>query len=285
MRRLSFLIVLLLAAIGTPNTLAQSQAPSSDRIEQIINQAESRYKEGELHLKAGERLAARDKFDKAIDTILESSLNVRSHPRLQAYYLELVERIYKLEVPQEQKRPHSLLPIFGKQPKPREETKCTLTTAQAPALRGLRLGMTTDEVVKSLGAMRVNYLEAPTKNEFGWLRTTFRPHTSKEFEGVRQVALRFLDSKLTSISLEYDSNIKWDNIAQLREKITEALKLPDAWESTSDFFDDVMGCDGFEIKIELFGAPRIQMLDYKEQVILKQRERAKQEKQRESFKP
>lgn len=75
------------------------------RVSQLITQAEARFKEGELHLKAGERLQAREKFDKAVDAILESGMDVRASQRLQTYYLELVERVYRLEVPQQQVTP------------------------------------------------------------------------------------------------------------------------------------------------------------------------------------
>ena len=69
------------------------------RVTQLITQSEARFKEGELHLKANEREHAREKFDKAVDTILESGMDVRASQRLQTYYLELVERIYRIEVP------------------------------------------------------------------------------------------------------------------------------------------------------------------------------------------
>jgi membrane-bound lytic murein transglycosylase D len=75
------------------------------RVTQLITQSEARFKEGELHLKASEREQAREKFDKAVDTILESGMDVRASQRLQTYYLELVERIYRLEVPQQQVTP------------------------------------------------------------------------------------------------------------------------------------------------------------------------------------
>jgi membrane-bound lytic murein transglycosylase D len=71
------------------------------RVSQVIAQAEARFKEGELNLKAGEREQARDKFDKAVGIILESGMDVRASQRLQTYYLELVERVYRLEVPQQ----------------------------------------------------------------------------------------------------------------------------------------------------------------------------------------
>jgi membrane-bound lytic murein transglycosylase D len=76
------------------------------RVIQLIAQSEARFKEGELHLKSGERLQAREKFDSAVDAILESGMDVRASKRLQTYYLELVERIYRLEVPQAQMTPN-----------------------------------------------------------------------------------------------------------------------------------------------------------------------------------
>src|SRR3954464_1733643 len=100
-------------ALSSTNLYAQIPAGSSARsiptdvekvdarVTQLITQAEARFKEGELHLKAGEREQAREKFDKAVDTILESGMDVRASQRLQTYYLELVERVYRLEVPQQ----------------------------------------------------------------------------------------------------------------------------------------------------------------------------------------
>lgn len=72
------------------------------RVTHVITQAESRFKEGELLLKANKTKQAREGFDRAIDTILESGIDVRESNRLQIYYLGLIERIYRLEVPQQQ---------------------------------------------------------------------------------------------------------------------------------------------------------------------------------------
>jgi membrane-bound lytic murein transglycosylase D len=111
----------LIAALALPATNIFAQMGSSARsipteiekmdarVTQVIAQAEARFKEGELHLKAGERLQAREKFDKAVDTILESGLDVRASQKLQTYYLELVERVFRLEVPQQQAAPRTEL--------------------------------------------------------------------------------------------------------------------------------------------------------------------------------
>src|ERR1700682_3703138 len=99
----------LLVAGGTAS--AQIPAGSSARaiptdvertdaqVSQLISRAEDHFRKGKLNLDDSKRDAARDEFDKAVDTILESGLDVRANQRLQTFYLELVERIYREEVP------------------------------------------------------------------------------------------------------------------------------------------------------------------------------------------
>ena len=72
------------------------------RISQIIARSEDHFRKGKLNLEDKKRDQARDEFDKAVDTILESGFDVRASQRLQTFYLELVERIYREEVPQQQ---------------------------------------------------------------------------------------------------------------------------------------------------------------------------------------
>ena len=74
-------------------------------VSQIIERAEAHYRQGELNLKDRNPEAARSEFDKAVDTLLESGMDVRANPRLQTYYLQLVERVYRLEVPNPQQAP------------------------------------------------------------------------------------------------------------------------------------------------------------------------------------
>ncbi|MCA1635681.1 MAG: transglycosylase SLT domain-containing protein [Acidobacteria bacterium] len=103
----------LIAAFITPSLTLQAQIPAKSylrdtpneieredpRVQQIIARAEEQFKLGELNLKDNKREAARQKFDQAVDTVLESGMDVRSNPRLQKFYLELVERVYRVEVP------------------------------------------------------------------------------------------------------------------------------------------------------------------------------------------
>lgn len=85
----------------SPRSTAGAEVTTDPRVSQVINRSEEYFKSGQSFLKRGGRMQARDEFDKAIDTILSSGIDVRADPRLQTYYLELVERIYRLEVPQQ----------------------------------------------------------------------------------------------------------------------------------------------------------------------------------------
>jgi membrane-bound lytic murein transglycosylase D len=78
-----------------PNEVQKADA----RVEQIIDRANDHFRKGKLNLEDSKREQARDEFDKAVDEILMSGMDVRASQRLQSFYLELVERIYREEVP------------------------------------------------------------------------------------------------------------------------------------------------------------------------------------------
>ncbi|HZG51018.1 MAG TPA: transglycosylase SLT domain-containing protein [Pyrinomonadaceae bacterium] len=79
-------------------TTANDVERDNPRVLQIMEKAEQHYKLGELNLKDKNVDAARTEFDKAVDSVLESGMDVRSNPKLQTFYLQLVERVYRMEV-------------------------------------------------------------------------------------------------------------------------------------------------------------------------------------------
>src|SRR3989440_6978118 len=83
------------SARSIPNEVEKSDVLVSD----VISRAEDHFRKGKLNLEDNKRDQARDEFDKAVDAILESGLDVRASQRLQDFYLKLVERIYREEVP------------------------------------------------------------------------------------------------------------------------------------------------------------------------------------------
>jgi len=87
---------------SSARTIPTEVEQSDGRITQIISRAEDHFRKGKLNLEDNKRNQAREEFDKAIDSILESGFDVRASQKLQTYYLELVERIYREEVPLQQ---------------------------------------------------------------------------------------------------------------------------------------------------------------------------------------
>jgi membrane-bound lytic murein transglycosylase D len=87
---------------SSARTIPTEVEQSEGRISQIMTRAEDHFRRGKLNLEDNKREQAREEFDKAIDSILESGFDVRASQKLQTYYLELVERIYREEVPTQQ---------------------------------------------------------------------------------------------------------------------------------------------------------------------------------------
>ncbi|HET6890800.1 MAG TPA: transglycosylase SLT domain-containing protein, partial [Pyrinomonadaceae bacterium] len=85
---------------GSSARTIQTEVEKTDvRVSQIIAKAEDHFRKGKLNLEDNKREQARDEFDRSVDSILESGIDVRASQRLQTFYLELVERIYREEVP------------------------------------------------------------------------------------------------------------------------------------------------------------------------------------------
>src|SRR5216110_1763607 len=101
-----------------PNEVQKADA----HVEQVIERANDHFRKGKLNLEDSKREQARDEFDKAVDEILMSGLDVRASQRLQTFYLELVEKVYREEVPLIQTTPQNAAPVVAQgAPNPRAE--------------------------------------------------------------------------------------------------------------------------------------------------------------------
>src|SRR5918996_4763941 len=111
MARVALLTALVASAASTfaqipvassARTIPTEVEQSEGRVTLIMTRAEDHFRKGKLNLEDNKREQARQEFDKAVDSILESGFDVRASQKLQTYYLELVERIYREEVPLQQ---------------------------------------------------------------------------------------------------------------------------------------------------------------------------------------
>jgi membrane-bound lytic murein transglycosylase D len=97
------------SARDIPNEVQKAEP----RVDAVIERAETFFKQGKLNLEDNKRDAARSDFDKAVDEILMSGMDVRANQKLQKYYLELVERIYREEVPVLQQQQQQARPVIA----------------------------------------------------------------------------------------------------------------------------------------------------------------------------
>src|SRR6185437_2087424 len=102
------------------------------RVDQVIERANDHFRKGKLNLEDNKREQARDEFDKAVDEILMSGMDVRSSQKLQTFYLELVERIYREEVPLNQIAPQNATPVVAQAPADPKAEKVEIAQAQQP---------------------------------------------------------------------------------------------------------------------------------------------------------
>jgi hypothetical protein len=116
--------------------------------------------------------------------------------------------------------------VFG------QTNQCTLKLRElpdAPELFGFRMGMTPEQVKSRTPQVAFGHAD-----EFGVVKTSINPAFDSRFDknryaGIRTISLDFLDGRLTSLWLGYDSSFKWASIADFVNGISRSLQLPDYW--------------------------------------------------------
>lgn len=91
------LSILLLGTAGPVQVLAQSPQAALSTSQSIIDRAEENFLRGEEAHTKGLPDIARKMFDNALDTVLQSGIDLKTDAKLAAYYRSLVDRIHKHE--------------------------------------------------------------------------------------------------------------------------------------------------------------------------------------------
>jgi hypothetical protein len=144
------------------------------------------------------------------------------------------------------------------------QNQCTQKLAELPsaaALFGFHMGMTKEEV-----KAQVPQTVFGRTDDFGISKTTinpdFDPRIDKtRFQGVRSISLDFLDGKLTSLWIGYDSAFKIQTTDDFVKMVSDSLHLPNAWSSWKSRGQQ-MRCADFQITVTtVAGAPSFRILD------------------------
>lgn len=97
-RLVAFLFAVAVIFFGPNLTIAQSRAPRENEVEAVLARAQALLKKGESAFVAGDMDSARREFDRAIDAILESGLDLRSSAALQLGWREIIEKINAYQI-------------------------------------------------------------------------------------------------------------------------------------------------------------------------------------------
>lgn len=181
---------------------------------------------------------------------------------------------------------------------------CELGPAQAPEVRGIRLGMGLRDVATRLRPYSVSEPDSCGRQtlEFDWADDLLGQPAPRPrgFSGVRRLRLGFLDGRLAYFRVTYDGQAAPMRLDQFRATLSSSLKLPGMWRRAGDagVWDQPysIGCDGFKVMAGYKVGPYVELHDAAALDVLLQRStearlkrireiEAERERRRREFKP
>jgi hypothetical protein len=148
---------------------------------------------------------------------------------------------------------------------------CTMTIGQAPVISGIKLGMTTEQLLALFPGSRedkeVSDALARPSNQYGASTLMIRPekYASKaKFAGVSQINFSLLDGHLATLTVNYNGP-EWKHVDQFVTKFSGETHLPaaDAWEAQvgMDTQLKILKCKDFEVTV-FAGGKNVQNINY-----------------------
>lgn len=203
------------------------------------------------------------------------------------------------------------------------QTRCNLTEATAPSVRGLRLGMTTQQLLAVFPSVMkkkemkdaaekaqpatgsefvlpgiankkemdaIDKAKSATGNEAVYLG--FDPASDgadrQQFAGVTAVSAAVYKARVVDFGIQYDG-ATWRNIDEWVAKVSESLVLPgkDSWVTgPSEHPNKVLRCDGIEIEAGIQGGgSSIRVTNTAYFRAIEEQGRAAEDKKRQQVKP
>jgi hypothetical protein len=160
-----------------------------------------------------------------------------------------------------------------------QENMCKAKLADLPAapeLSGFRLGMTPDQV-----EARIPQVKFGKTNEFGVSKTSINPDFDPRIDktnlaDVRTVSLDFLDDRLTSLWIGFESTFKWKTVEEFVKGISPELAVPAEW--TTKGRTQQLTCADFQLTVSMIaGGPSLRIVDAPAEEIIAERRQAKED--------
>ena len=172
---------------------------------------------------------------------------------------------------------------------------CTLKLSQAPAVRGVKLDMTRDELFSLFPGL--SELTQPSEPgsypNFGYGAFSITPSTyptKNQFAGIEQYGVTLFDGRVVGLNVNYSTfpkGARWRNVDDLVQRFSESLHLPRAADWTPQPGNiRKLNCVGFEIAVSYaFEVTQISFYQQSWKETQKERLAAFEEKKRSEFKP
>ena len=172
------------------------------------------------------------------------------------------------------------------------QSRCGLTEATAPGIRGLKLGMSVEQVTALFpgSTKRKETREALVRAKTGSdvVYVTFEPEDGGKDQNadVASFSAGFLKGRVIGISVQY-LGPEWKNVDEWIAKLSETLGLPGVnnWQpGPSETPNKVLRCSGIEIEAAMEGGGGSITIRSTENRSDSQ-DRAREEKKKRDFKP
>jgi hypothetical protein len=149
---------------------------------------------------------------------------------------------------------------YGQSASPLPEP-CRLKVAQAPAVRGVKLGMTIEDLFPlfpgTSDSVPIRNMLAAAEGypKFGDTTLGLSPsnYPGKErFAGINSYMLRLFDHRIVGLTVLYDrfpTGARWNNTDDLIQRFSDSLHLPGPkdWPQDPTNPRKTLKCDGFEV--------------------------------------
>jgi len=140
-----------------------------------------------------------------------------------------------------------------------DKAPCSLVMDQAPVINGLKLGMTSQQVLAlfpgSSEDAEVRSALAKPASQFGVSGFVIRPdkyQPKEKITGLTQITFTLLDGRVSSLSVGYNGP-EWPHVDSFVAKFIEGTNLPaaDAWEAYVglDTQMKTLKCTDFEVRV------------------------------------
>jgi hypothetical protein len=182
---------------------------------------------------------------------------------------------------------------------------CTMPLAQSPEIRGLKLGLSGEQIMALIPEntqwldIRQTLEKAKGYPNYGVANLSIQlvnygPVVKDRFAGIDWISITLFDERVTSIHIVYSGpgsyprGASWPNVDDFIAKLTQpfALPAPKDWLEKSES-SKILKCNGWEIEASTEGRSASISLrsqaSYRE--IVRQRATADEERRRKEFKP